>query len=418
MLQKILFIFAIYLPFQVALNPLPGIDLASIRLLIVAIFLFWLFWGLYRKNIRIPTDPISVSLYCFLFFASFSLFFAENPLWGTRKLLFLFSIFPILFFFRKIEMEKIFSGLVYGSFAASLVGLAQFFAQFIFGIEKIYSFWGKFITPVFLGNAFSASVLEFPSWLVNIAGKTVFRAISIFPDPHMFSFYLGMTAPLALALYFHHKKEKKFFLLAFIFILLALLLTFARGGYLGLLASILTLAIYLLKNARLDSHNLAKTIFISFVIIVSFFSIEPLRSRFLASFDFEEGSNRGRIEMWTQALATIKEHPMGVGIGNLPLAFVPTASYRDPIYAHNLYLDIAAELGVFALLSFLAALLFSFRAFAKTSQKHILFLGALLSLSFFATYSLVETPLYSVHILPLLLILLSLSNTYESAKNN
>ncbi|KKT93289.1 MAG: hypothetical protein UW95_C0024G0002 [Parcubacteria group bacterium GW2011_GWC1_45_14] len=209
MSEKILFLFSLYLPFQIALNPSASVDLASVRVLIILLFLFWLSSGLLKKNLTLPVDRGSVLLYSFIFLAAFSLFFAENFSWGARKLLFLLSIFPLYFLFfdagKKNRTLKLFRGLTYGSFAVSIVAILQFFSQFVFGIEKVYAFWGHYITPLFLGNAFSSAVLEHPSWLVNIGGKTVFRAISVFPDPHMLAFYLGMTAPLALIIHFSSK---------------------------------------------------------------------------------------------------------------------------------------------------------------------------------------------------------------------
>ncbi|KKT93290.1 MAG: hypothetical protein UW95_C0024G0003 [Parcubacteria group bacterium GW2011_GWC1_45_14] len=168
---------------------------------------------------------------------------------------------------------------------------------------------------------------------------------------------------------------------------------------------------------RLNPHFLIRALLGVLLLLSSLYAIEPLRTRFFASFDFQEGSNRGRIELWTKAVQTISEQPFGVGIGNLSLAFVPTASYRDPIYAHSLYLDIAVELGIPVLLVFLALLFTSFQNILRLSRTSPAFLGLLASLSFFATYSLVETPLYSVHVLSLLLILLSFSNSHEFSKN-
>ena len=421
MSEKILFLFSLYLPFQIALNPSASVDLASARVLIILLFLFWLSSGLLKKNLTLPVDRGSVLLYSFIFLAAFSLFFAENFSWGARKLLFLLSIFPLYFLFynagKKNRTLKLFRGLTYGSFAVSIVAILQFFSQFVFGIEKVYAFWGHYITPLFLGNAFSSAVLEHPSWLVNIGGKTVFRAISVFPDPHMLAFYLGMTAPLALIIHFSSKKKTSFFLIAFIAIFVATLLTFSRGGYLGIFVASVFVFTHLLRNVRLNPHFLIRALLGVLLLLSSLYAIEPLRTRFFASFDFQEGSNRGRIELWTKAVQTISEQPFGVGIGNLSLAFVPTASYRDPIYAHSLYLDIAVELGIPALLVFLALLFTSFQNILRLSRTSPAFLGLLASLSFFATYSLVETPLYSVHVLSLLLILLSFSNSHEFSKN-
>lgn len=422
MFKKALFIFSIYLPFQLATNPTDSLDLASVRLLIPLFFLCWLFLGLYKKNLRIPTNPASLFLYSFIFLSFFSLFFAENISWAIRKILFLISIFPTYFIFQNAQKEKstlnIIEGLVYGSFAVSVVGLIQFFSQFFFDLDKILAFWGTYIIPLFLGNNFSAAVLEYPSWLVNISGQTLFRAISVFPDPHMFAYYLGMTAPLSLALYFYHKRKMVFYLWAFCIIFITLLLTFSRGGYMGFSVAVIFALSYILINSRQSFQIALKAIIVSLVLAGLLYSINPLRTRFLASFDFEEGSNRGRIELWEKTSSVILENPWGVGIGSLPLSISPTATYRQPIYAHSLYLDIAAEMGIFALFYFVTSLILFCIFLYRSAQNNFLHLAILSSLIFFATYSIVETPIYSVHILTLLLILLSFSNPDEYSKNN
>jgi len=51
MLFKLLLILSLYLPFQLALNLAPGIDLASIRILILILFFLWLAQGLKNKKL-------------------------------------------------------------------------------------------------------------------------------------------------------------------------------------------------------------------------------------------------------------------------------------------------------------------------------------------------------------------------------
>jgi len=111
-------------------------------------------------------------------------------------LLFLLSIFPLYFIVSAIannfsKAKKIIEFLVWGAGGAALLGIIQFSLQFIFGLEETAKFWTNFITP-FLGSSFSKAVMENSSWLVGISGHDFFRSISVFPDPHMFSFYLNL----------------------------------------------------------------------------------------------------------------------------------------------------------------------------------------------------------------------------------
>jgi len=184
MLFKLLIFLSLYLPFQLATNPVKGIDLASIRVLILVLFLIWLGNSLKNKKIIIKNNIQTIFLLSFLFLNFFSIFFARNINWSIRKLLYLFSIFPIYFIASDIingknKLIKISKTLVFSGTLVAFLGIFQFLLQFIFGIDKAYKFWAHNIIYLFLGNSFSEMVLAYPSWLVNISGNTIFRAKKI-----------------------------------------------------------------------------------------------------------------------------------------------------------------------------------------------------------------------------------------------
>ena len=400
------------LPFQVALDPLPGFDVASVRVIIPLLVGAWLFISLISRTIRISPRIQTPLLLSFLFLSAFSLVNAHEVSWGLRKLFFLLSFFPLYLVLAALidSEEKILrltKYVVFGSFALAIVGIFQFLLQFVFSFDTLFRFWTRFVLPPFLGASFAQSVADYPSIFVNIGGHTMMRAVAVFPDPHMLSFYLGMTAPLAIGLALVLPKRRTFFFIAAATILLADLLTFSRGGYLGLIGGSLFL---LALQYRQWSARIKKTIVAVFMLITIIIIASPIGTRLSSSFDTSEGSNQGRLAMWRAAVDSIGEHPLiGVGLGNYSLAVKPSAAYRDPIYAHNLFLDIAAETGIINALMFLTLLLTSAYALFKRSEKSSFFLWPAVSLVIFATHSLVETPLYSVHVVPLLIFLLALS---------
>ena len=71
--------------------------------------------------------------------------------------------------------------------------------------------------------------------------------------------------------------------------------------------------------------------------------------------DFGETSNVGRIVIWQKTLISIGEKPLlGVGVGNFPTILKQNISAsKAGSSAHNIFLHIAAEMGVGALLVFL-----------------------------------------------------------------
>ena len=139
----------------------------------------------------------------------------------------------------------------------------------------------------------------------------------------------------------------------------------------------------------------------------------PISERFLSIFDMQDGSNQGRIELWRSAVTIISNNIFGVGIGNFSAAINPLAQYREPIYAHSTYLDIAAEIGIIGLLAWIGFLVSLVFAFYKKAKQEIIYGGALISILVFSIHSLVETPLFSVHIFSLLLIISSMH--YENS---
>jgi len=418
MLFKLFLIFCAYLPFQLALSPSAGVDLASARVFILVLFFVWLAEGLKSKKLQIGENKANFFLISFLFLNLLSLAVAKNTDWSLRKLLFLFSIFPLYFVATNLldtkeKMEKVVKYLVWGGFFVASLGILQFIAQFIFGLDVTYQFWAKFISPLFLGQNVTAAVLKNPSWLVNISGATYLRSIATFPDPHMLAFFLSMLVPFAFGLFWQAKKKSH--LLIFTTILLADLLTFSRGGYLGLFAGASVAFLFLLSKlkAKYKIRVIVFAVFLAVLLIIP----GPISERFFSSFNLKEGSNQGRIETWGKAVEIISSHPFfGVGIGNYPLEISATADYRDPIYAHSNYLDIAAETGIFSLLAWLGFSGALIVVFLKKT-KDVLFFCALISIIIFSAHALVETSLYSPVVLPLFLIIASFSNVAYVEKN-
>ena len=415
---SLLLSFCALLPFQFALNPWKGVDLAIVRIFVPLLFLAYVIFALKNKLLLPGLDKVTKILLIFFVFAVISLSFSHNLSWSLRKLLFLFSLAPVYFLATSVlntvaKQRRAIFALVSGATILAWIGIVQFISQFLFSIDKVYAFLANHFAPFFLGQTFSQAVLTYPSWLVNSGGTTYMRATATFPDPHMLSYYFGLLIPWSIALWATSTSYKKWFLLATISLIIADVLTFTRGGYLALIAG----AIVILP---LVSRKTALKIIASAGIFVFLFVIaphNPVAGRLASSFDVQEGSNQGRLTNWQQALSIISSHPFGVGIGSYSLAVKPTATYREPIYAHNLYLDIAAELGIPAALIFIALLLLALKYFWETSKTQPFFIAGVASITLFAVHSLVENPLYSVHIFPLFLIILALSaSNYEKIK--
>jgi O-antigen ligase len=214
---------------------------------------------------------------------------------------------------------------------------------------------------------------------------------------------------LALGLAFIEKKKKVVWVIILATLLIADLLTFSRGGYLGLFAGALATIIFFWN--RLGSRYKLSAIFLMGAVLLVLIIPSPISQRFFSSFNLQEGSNAGRIATWKQAIEVIENNPIiGTGIGNYPLAIKATADYREPIYAHNTYLDIAAETGILNGLVWISLLMAAFLEFCKYGKKDSLFLMGAVGIVIFSVHSLVETAIYSPTVLALFLIIISFSN--------
>lgn len=404
-------LFFLTLPFQFALSPAPGIDLHSARLFALGLGFAWMTRSLLRRSIFIPQRIEMLLFVSFLTLSTFSLFFAEHLSWGVRKLFFLLSFAPILFvaadILREIPTKKRFAEiLVLGSALAASIGIAQFLLSLSLGLDPTLLLWKNHLLPIFAGNTVSEVLSEYSSMVANVGGVNVLRASAFFPDPHIASFFWGMTFPLAFFLTMRTSGR-----LAFLFggatalILIADLLTFSRGGYVALIGAFLVF-VFLSFGSILRRYipALAVSVFLLSALIIF---PNPLLTRFSSIFDPFDHSTSGRIAIWNEAATLIAEHPgTGVGLGNYSNAVLPSAEYREPRYAHNIFLDIAAETGIAnsIIIFFLLATPIT-RALASPNPLQ---LATGFSLLVFSFHSLFETPIYSVHILPVFLALIAL----------
>ncbi|MBD3238477.1 MAG: glycosyltransferase [Candidatus Moranbacteria bacterium] len=456
-------LFLLFLPVLPALNLAQGIDLASSRILILLMALIWLLKGILTKKFIIPVNPTAIFLSTFFVWSAFSLVHSPVFSWSLRKLLVFLSIFPLFWvtygllvknrfgFWHKIMKTVAATGVL-----LSLIGLGQFFIQFLLGKEAVMNFYAKVAAPIWWGQTFTQAVVENPSWLVAAFGQDLMRVISVLPDPHMMCFFLSFALPAQLYQLLPELKREninvlqnkrlKLWFLAITMSLSCLGLTFSRGGYLGFLLGVGVIGILVgirklvvkavkVKQSsgffclkKINGHKealsrrklLAKAfrpalfgLLILVLIIYLFWSQNPIAARLSSSFDVYEGSNQGRIELWRQGWGIFLDNWLvGVGLGAFAYEVDATLAYRDPVYAHNLYLEFLIELGLPGLIVWLAIWFFLSLALIRKylSAGRIEFLILILSLSWFAGHAFFEMPIYSPVILPYLMIYLAMSS--------
>jgi putative inorganic carbon (HCO3(-)) transporter len=186
---------------------------------------------------------------------------------------------------------------------------------------------------------------------------------------------------------------------------LCLLFTFSRGGWLGFLAGGL-LMLFL-------SHRW-KVILPAICVFILVLILAPgVRER--AAFTFQAGGDASRFAIWQGAWAMIRENPfLGKGMGTFMQYFPHYTKDLGVQYAHNCYLQMWAEIGVFGLLSFLlfvgSILYRGIRIFRKESP--FVLLGLICAIFGFLAHSFFDTQLYSLQLCVLFWFLLGMVARY------
>ena len=408
MFEVFLYAFYLLLPFSFALNPVADVDLPIVRVAVAILFLAWLLGALLRRQLKIES-PFILSLFIFwLLWSTSSIFWAFDMTWSIRKVLFILNIgvfFPLLLTFTANNLKKPITGFILGSISIALVACAQSLLPLFLSMENVLTLWNSKIAPFFLGESSSLVVKDYPSLLVNILGVTYLRATAFFPDPHTLSLYLGLALPLVAVWQY---KQKTFLAKVGLFvILLAILLTFSRGAYIALfLTSVILLTVLFLENRQ----QYGKYFLGGIVLLGLVFFATPIGPRVLSSWSQEDGSRTERLRLLNEAVGHVLERPLlGIGIGNYPILVKPDAATREPIYVHNLYLDILVEQGFVGLLLFLSFVLGSLGKgfFTWRREGDPLVLACCVGTIYFLWHGMFEAPLFSFHVMLALFLLLA-----------
>lgn len=234
---------------------------------------------------------------------------------------------------------------------ASLAGVAlvgQSLAQFVVGEGRVLE-WLRDVQPVFQGRIDGGR-----NWVAE--GPDLVRAVFPFMVPASAGQYCGMG--MVVAVYFLRARgpeaqagpPRLLFLAALVLLSAALLLTFSRQAWIGVILA----ATVLLVRDR------GAALLVAAVPLLCLAAVAPLPggggsfgSYLMDLKDTESGTTR--IEFWEGAIEYGKARPgLGIGPGQYQtLASDPTHAF----YAHNVYLDQLVEVGVAGALVFLALVL-------------------------------------------------------------
>lgn len=272
----------------------------------------------------------------------------------------------------------------------TVVGFIQVASIYFIDIYQFMRIWGEGVQLRQFGTLWSEIAVRLGNtWFAYYGDQLSLRVFSLFPDSHSFPQFvlLGLPALFAVSILKLASDPEKYNTLKkmvntkvsinIVWVATALLITILSGtrgiwtASIGVAMIALVVFIWMRKE-RINGHkkNLFKYISIYLLVFYLLFGVAyPIfvspqfllsksdfglfRERIKSIIDFGETSNNQRIEIWKASLESIKERPLlGVGIGNFPVVLNQRIFLsRAGSSAHNIYLHIAAEMGILALVT-------------------------------------------------------------------
>ena len=321
----------------VLLGGLPFFTRSGLALLLLSSGLLWVIWSLATPTA--PIDKITMWLLIILGVAVLATGVSPVPIAATKGLLKLLSYLGVYALIHKLLIhqqawwDRLLAGLLTGGLISCVLALRQLYAS----TEEL----ARWADP----NSMSAGAIRIYGPLGN---------------PNLLAGYLLPLVPLAAIALLRWKGfgSRLFAGITLVLTTIATMLTYSRGGWLGLIASLSVVVLLLLVRSTqtwpLIWRRLLPLVVLLLgvvVLIVAATYFEPIRTR-IGSLLAGRGdsSNNFRINVWFAAAEMVRDRPwLGIGPGNAAFNSIYPL-YQQPKFnalsAYSVPLEILVEMGI------------------------------------------------------------------------
>ena len=269
----------------------------------------------------------------------------KNPLMRYLILYFFLLIIQVVFSYNLQYSWKIFVDRI-----VKFAFMAWFIIVFVRSPKGLLFFLSAFLLACmkmgqegFIGQVTGNLVWE-NQGIMRLHGST-----PLYRHPNSFSGMAVGTLPFVLSFFsIANKYVKAFLILLLIFSANIIIFTGSRTGY---VATIFLFLYFFLKRPQKKMKPII--IFILIALIGIHFIPDNYKDRFVSIFTLEEKEGRSsltRIQILEDAIEIFLENPLGVGVSAFP--FIREDMFGRSQDTHNLYLEIATNLGIPGLIIF------------------------------------------------------------------
>lgn len=274
-----------------------------------------------------------------------------------------------------------------------------------------------FLSVILYVNTFNRLRFIFDLWIMILIYVSIKGLLghgiggsSFLADENDFTLLLDMLLPFSIFLFMYEDKiqKKMIYLIASILAILNVLVSYSRGGFVGLIVVLMFVWLF-------SPRKIATLVVVGMLAGLFYFSAdEKYWERIGTIAETDKGTAKERLESWEAGWEMFKANPLGVGGNNFPVRFpeyqpadMPKGMYGRA--AHSLWFTLISELGIIGVIIYGSLLYYNLRDifwiknhFGKSSNddlrySYFMAIGFFVSLFGFFTSGTFISVLYYPH---------------------